>query len=202
MYVLSRFTHDLAAYVGASEAEGRSSNLTIVTYNRVGEGLLGPRTVKGGVTIDLYQGLLSTSITADRMFSPEPLGENESGRLTIEQVADFFAQVGEYLEGQVKALDRSTLFVVYAGEPEKFSLAVNFISRLSSLAQAAGKGGLAKFYLLTCNHDLAEKVRLAEPLRNTGLLESVVYNPGGACGGLTDLQTIAETILSSTSESI
>jgi hypothetical protein len=195
LLTLPNFTRDLSENVALGELVGLPTDIILMTYNRVGDGLFEPRTVKGGLTIDLYQGVMSTSIDSDRMLSLEPVRDNEMGLLTVEQVADYFSQIKMYLADQVKTSDNPTFVVVYAGESEKFRLAVDFISKLSSLANAAGKGDLVKFYLLTCNHDLGKKVRLTEPLYESGFLQSVVYQPGGACGGLTDLQTIAETAL-------
>ena len=60
----------------------------------------------------------------------------------------------------------------------------------------AGKDALVKFFLLTCNHNLGEKVRLIEPPYGLGLLQHLIYDPGNACGGMTDLQTIADAALS------
>jgi len=190
LYVLERLVRDLVSSIETGEGEGKPANVVFVTYNRVGEGLLEPRTTRGNLTLDTYTGLPMTTITMAELMS----GEGPRS-LALEQVTDFFNQISRELSRQILSLDKPTTFVVYAGEGEKFQLAVKFISKLSSLAQAVGKGALAKFYLLACNHDLALKARLTEPLYNSGLLETVVYQPGGACGGLTDLQTIAEAIL-------
>ena len=170
LYVLERLVRDLVSSIETGEGEGKPANVVFVTYNRVGEGLLEPRTTRGNLTLDTYTGLPMTTITMAELMS----GEGPRS-LALEQVTDFFNQISRELSRQILSLDKPTTFVVYAGEGEKFQL--------------------AKFYLLTCNHDLALKARLTEPLYNSGLLETVVYQPGGACGGLTDLQTIAEAIL-------
>lgn len=186
LLALPNFRRDLAAYVEAKERAGESIKVILVTYNRVGEGLLEPRTSKGGLTLDTYSGQLMMSITADQMLP---------SRLTGEQIADFLSQVRVELSRQILTLNESTSFIIYAGEKEKFQIALDTVGRLSSLAAMAGKAAWAKFYLLTCSCDLAEKARMTEALYSSGQVQTVVYNPAGACGGLGDLQTIAEAIL-------
>lgn len=196
LFVLPQLARDLSTYVEAMERANKPVRLVMVTYNRVGEGLWEPRTTKGNLTLDIHSGLLMTSITTDEMM---PLGGDEEASfpslLSTEQVADFYSQVRAEFSRQVLQLDRPTFFLVYGGEGEKFKLAMDLISKLGSLAKMAGKGDLARFYLLTCNCGLAEKARLTEPLYATDLLKSLVYNPEGYCGGLGDLQTIAEAVL-------
>ncbi|MEK7091141.1 MAG: hypothetical protein AAB887_01370 [Patescibacteria group bacterium] len=200
LLALPNFRRDLSAYVEAKEQAGESTKVVLVTYNRVGEGLLEPRTTKGRLTLDTYSGQLMMSITADQMLSLASEESELPSRLTAEQIADFLNQVRAELSRQILTLNEPTSYIVYAGEKEKFRIALDMVGKLSSLAAMAGKAALAKFYLLTCSCDLSEKTRMTEVLHCSGQVQTVVYNPAGVCGGLTDLQTIAETVLNAVPE--
>lgn len=202
LLALPSFTRDLSAYAEAKEQAGESINVILVTYNRVGEGLLGARTFKNGLVLDLYQARLATYFDPERVVK---LAFGEGGEmpplnLTLPEVAEFFKQVKIDLIRKVMVMDHPTLFVVYGGEEERFRKALDLVNDVSNLARSLGKGGLAKFYLVTCNCDLAKKTRESQPVYSDGRLECIVYNPVGACGGFEDLQTIAETVLNAVPE--
>ena len=197
MLALPNFKRDLAVYVKAKERVGEPIKVILATYNRVGEGLLSGLAFTENATLHLYQGRLASYL------SPERTGELAFGgggeippfNLTSAETEEFFREVKAGLVRQGVALDRPALFVVYGGEEEKFRMALDLINEISNLTRSFGKGSLAKFYLLTCNCDLAKKAGVAQALQAEGRLECVVYNPAGACGGFEDLQAIAETVL-------
>ncbi len=192
LLVIPRLRADLAGYVVESKQIGRSNWFVLVTYNRVGEGFLEPRTVESGQTLDIYSGRLTLPVTLEQVYSPD---SEYAPLLTLEQVADFYNRVGGVLSDQIKLLAKPSFFFVYGGEGEKYQLALNLIGKLSYLAWALGKEMLAKFYLLTCGCDLGNKARMADVAHSQGRLRCIVYNPAGTCGGLEDLQTIADAIL-------
>ena len=203
LLALPNFRRDLSAYVEAKERAGEPIKVILATYNRVGEGLLGGFAFTENTTLHLYQGKLASYLSSERageLAFGGGEGEMPSLNLTSEETENFMGQVKADLMRQVVALDRPTLFVVYGGEEEKFQMALDLINEISDLARSLGKGSLAKFYLLTCNCDLAKKAGEAQALHSEGRLECVVYNPAGACGGFEDLQTIAETVLNAVPE--
>lgn len=64
---LENFCRDLTTHLATNEAQARTTRVSLVTYNRVGEGLLGLHDSVGGLTLDLYQGRLdSPSLTSER----------------------------------------------------------------------------------------------------------------------------------------
>ena len=203
LLALPNFKRDLSAYLEAKEQAGELINGVLVTYNRVGEGLLGGVTFTKNARLNLYQGKLGSYLSSERaaeLAFGGGEGEMPSLNLTSAETVEFFGQVRAGLIRQIIALDRPTLFVVYGGEADKFRMALDLVDEVSNFARSLGKGSLAKFFLLTCNCDLAKKVGEAQSLHSEGRLECVVYNPAGACGGFEDLQAIAETVLNAVPE--
>ncbi len=192
LLVLSELTRDLSSFVRESETAGEASQFVLVTYNRVGEGLLEARTIEGGRTLDTYSGRLMLTVQVEQWLTPD---DGYSPLLSLEQVGEFYGLVGDELARQILLLDKPAFFFVYGGEGEKFKIALKLIDKLSFAARAVGKQSLAKFYLLTCNCGLAGKAKMVEDLHSQGRLKSVVYNPAGACGGQSDMQAVAEAIL-------
>ncbi|MFZ2202476.1 MAG: hypothetical protein WAV56_03705 [Microgenomates group bacterium] len=203
LLALANFTRDLSEYVAAIDRTGGSININLVTYNRVGEGLLGGFAFTKNATLNLYQGKLGDYLSSERgaeLAFGGGEGKIPSLNLTSEEVAEFFKQAKIDLIRQVIVSDQPILFVVYGGEEEKFRMVLDLINDVSNLARGLGREGLHKFYLLTCNCDLARKTREAQSLYSEGRLDCVIYNPAGACGGFEDLQTIAETVLNAVPE--
>lgn len=196
---LESFCRDLVAYVRAGEADGRATRLALVTYNRVGEGLLGSHESMNGLDLDLYQGRTNLpSLTSEESARLMLGGEADDYRpnLTLEEVKSFFGDVKLSLIRRIMANDRSSeVVMVYGGEGDKFSMALKLIEEVSSLARGLGKESQMKFFLLTCNCGLAKKVTESGQAYKSGQLECLVYNPSGECGGFADLQNIAETVL-------
>ncbi len=202
LLALPNFRRDLSAYVEAKDQVGEPIKVVLATYNRVGEGLLGGFAFNKNATLNLYQGKLGDYLSSERAIELALGGGGEmlSLNLTAAETEEFFRKVKAGLIRQVVALDRPTLFVVYGGEAEKFRMALDLINEISNFARSLRKGSLAKFYLLTCNCDLAKKAGESQSLHAEGRLECVVYNPAGACGGFEDLQMIAETVLNAVPE--
>lgn len=175
---LFELTSYLSTFVKAQERKGAPTQAVLVTYNRVGEGFLEPRTIKGGLTLDVYS----------------------SPALAIAEVDRFYAGVKTELSRLILKLEVPTFFVVYAGEVEKFQSSLDLIEKLSFLAGAVGKRDLVKFYLLTCNCGIEEKVKMVEPLCEGQLLRHLVYNPDGACGGTEAMQAIVDSLTSQPSQ--
>ena len=192
LLTLANFNKDLAGFVADGEAAGESTRMVLVTYNRVGEGLLGFTTYKGGLNLDLIQGTLDFNVSPEQVTELVFGSKVLSASKTAEEVDQFYQAVGEELVGLV---DRQTVFIVYAGENEKFQAALDLIDNVSISLRILGIENQAKFFLLTCNCGLAKKVHESGPLYANGSLRGVIYNPKGECGGFADLQTIAETAL-------
>lgn len=178
---LPELTSYLGMFVKAQERAGAPTNVFLVTYNRVGEGKLAVKTTKGHLTLAANVG-------------------GASNHLSLEQARVFMERTRDELSRVIPVLKNKTFFVVYGGEGEKFQMALDMITELSSLAQAMGKQELATFYLLTCGCDLGDKVEKARPLYEADQLRYMVYNPAGSCGGLDELQTLADVVLSAATD--
>lgn len=188
---LPELTSYLGLFTAAQKRRGHFTQLALVTYNRVGDGRLRPRTTFGKLDLDIYSGSLGYYVTPDQILR----GEEVSPRLTDEQVANFFQNVNRDLAPQISRLDHYFLMIAYAGGVEKFQMALNLIHSLSVMSAMAGKQDIVKFYLLTCRCDLAAKAKVSWPLYCSEGLRSVVYNPTGVCGGISDLKAIADKAL-------
>jgi|CXWL01.1.fsa_nt_gi hypothetical protein len=173
---LAEVTSYLSMYVKAQERAGAKTNIVLVTYNRVGEGKLPPRTVKGGLTLTMHMG--------GRAYYQKQ-----------EKALDFMDKTTEELCRQIVALRYQTFFVIYGGEGDKFASAVRLIDELASLAHDLGKQEKVKFYLLTCGCNLVEKAAMTLPLYSTEKLRHLISNGQGTCGGHEELQTIADKVL-------
>ena len=161
------------------------------------KGLLGFQTYKGNLNLDLIQGTMAFYVPQEQVTELVFGLRGFSASMTLEEAIQFYREAGEEAVGLV---DRQTIFVVYAGEVEKFQAALDLVAQVSGSLKILGKEKQAKFFLLTCNCDLAKKARESEALHSGGRLECVVYNPAGACGGFEDLQAIAETVLNAVPE--
>lgn len=195
---LPYFTEGLSAYVEARHLENKPTDLTIVTYHRVGEGLFEPHMMRGeGSIVSLFQGQLDIGVSLDTIFSlTTGLFDMGLKLLTTEQIEEYYSKVGDGLSRQVLRLNHPGFFVIYGGEKEKIQIALNLIDRLSFLAHATGKSSLAHFYLLTCRcGSLTEKADLASALHAEGRLNAVIYNPDGCNGGNRDAKAIVDTFL-------
>lgn len=196
---LGNFCRDLTTYLVTNEAQARTTKVSLVTYNRVGEGLLGSHDSTGGLTLDLYQGRLDVSSLTAKRSAQLVFGDEAEGyrpNLTLEEVESFFGEVKLGLIRRIMADDRaSEVVVVYGGEGEKFQMALRLVEDVSSLARGLGKKDRMKYFLLTCNCGLAGKVKESALLYANGGLECLIYNPLGSCGGFHDLQSIADVLM-------
>ncbi len=67
LLTLPNFNKDLAGFVVDREAAGESTRIVLVTYNRVGEGLLGFQTYKGNLNLDLIQGTMAFYVPQEQV---------------------------------------------------------------------------------------------------------------------------------------
>jgi hypothetical protein len=176
----AEFTAYLDDFCRKRQGDDETPHIIINTYNRVGDGRDEGRVHDGRYVLDIWVG------------APDiPLDEKGTDRFLKETETRLDAEMPYIAE-------KKPLMIFYAGEWEKFYKTAAMIDRLDATfgAYKITPENRPEIFLLTCGCRENKKIKAIIPLLRSGRLRGLIRgnekHEGCGCGGMRDLQNIAD----------